>query len=246
MPDVVSHWLGSPCMFRCLPGFPGGRPGLFISDSIAKAAPRLTHMRHEVRRGYTISQVTAELIQRTIRVGGLRVIAIHMGTNNMDARAWVGQMSTEERLQVIVEEFRTLYRTIRRYNATAFLIFISVLPRKCDWEHTQFLYQDFNNFLCKFARQTKSGYLPFWRSFIYKEGPLKGRPRGDYLARNDGGLHLNIPGRHVFGERVKAELSVGYIRELVRRAKFSVREASGPVRDEDRGLVGCRYSAASE
>ena len=126
----------------------------------------------------------------------------------------------EEWLQVIVEEFRTLYKTIRRYNASAFIIFISVLPRKCDWEHTKDLYQRFNNFLSKLARQTHSGYLPFWRSFIYKEGPLKGRPRGDYLAKNDGGLHLNIPGRAVFGERVRAELSVGYIKELARRAGF--------------------------
>ena len=151
------------------------------------------------------------------------MIVLHIGTNNMDARSWVGKRTGEEQLQVITEEFRTLVRTIRRYNSTAFLIFISVLPRKCDWEHTKVLYHEFNNFLCRLARQTKSGYLPFWRSFVYKEGPLKGCPRGDFLAINDGGLHLNIPGRAVFGERVKGELSVGYIRELVRRANFTWR-----------------------
>ena len=204
-------------------GFPGGKPALFITDSIAKAAPCLLHLRHEVRRGYRISQVTKELLDRTIRIGGLRVIVIHLGTNNMDARSWVGKLSVDEQLQVISEEFQSLYRTIRRFNATAFIIFISILPRKCDWDHTKVLYQEFNNFLCKFARQTKSGYLPFWRSFVYKDGPMKGRPRGDYLAVNDGGLHLNIPGRAVFGERVKTELSVRYIRELVRRAGFTWR-----------------------
>ena len=141
----------------------------------------------------------------------------------MDARSWVGKFSGEEQLQIISEEFRTLFRTIRRFNATAFLIFISVLPRKCDWEHTKVLYAEFNNFLNKLARQTKSGYLPFWRSFVYKEKPLIGYPRGDYLARNDGGLHLNIPGTAVFGERVKGELSLGYIKELVRRAGFTWR-----------------------
>ena len=139
----------------------------------------------------------------------------------MDSRSWVGKLSGKEQLQIIEEEFRTLVRTIRRYNSTAFLIFISILPRKCDWEHTKTLYMEFNNFLCKLARQTKSGYLPFWISFVYKDGVSKGSPRGDYLARNDGGLHLNIPGRAVFGDRVRAELSVGYIKELVLRAKFT-------------------------
>lgn len=140
----------------------------------------------------------------------------------MDARSWVGKLTVEEKLQAISEEFRTLYRTIRRFNATAFIVFISVLPRKCDWEHTQKLYIGFNDFLCRLSRQTKSGYLPFWRSFVFREGPLKGQPRADYLAVRDGGLHLNIPGRAVFGDRVRAELSVGNIRELVRRAKFGV------------------------
>ena len=134
-------------------GFPGGKPCLFISDSIAKNAPKLRHLSHEVRRGATIGQITKEILDRTIRVGGLRVIVLHLGTNNMDARSWVGKFSGEEQLQIISEEFRTLFRTIRRFNATAFLIFISVLPRKCDWEHTKVLYAEFNNFLNKLARR---------------------------------------------------------------------------------------------
>ena len=201
-------------------GFPGGRPVLFISDSIAKAAPKLRHVTHEVRRGCVIANITTEILQRTLRIGGLRVIVLHLGTNNMDAKPWVGKLSGEEKLQAISEEFRTLVRTIRRYNATAFLIFISVLPRQCDWEHTESLYKGFNNFLFKLARDTKSGYLPFWRSFIFKKGPLQGRPRVDYLAKLDGAFHLNIPGRAVFAERVKGELSVGAIRQLARKAGF--------------------------
>ena len=210
-------------MFDLVTGFPGGCPVLFISDSIAKAAPRLRHIRHEVRRGCVIANITTAILQRTLLIGGLRVIVLHLGTNNMDARSWVGKVSEEERLQAISEEFRTLVKTIRRYNATAFLIFISVLPWKCDWKHTESLYKGFNNFLFKLARHTKSGYLPFWRSFVFKDGPLQGCPRGDYLAINDGGLHLNIPGRSVFAERVRGELSVGAIKELVRKAEFMFR-----------------------
>ena len=118
----------------------------------------MVHVRHEVRRGCTIGNVTTEILQHTIKIGGLRVIALHLGTNNMDARTWVGHLTKEEKLQAITEEFRTLYRTIRRFNANAFLVFISILPRKCDWKQTESLYKEFNDFLCKFSRQTKSGY----------------------------------------------------------------------------------------
>ena len=78
---------------------------------------------------------------------------------------------------------------------------------------------------------------------MYKEKPLIGYPRGDYLARNDGGLHLNIPGTAVFGERVKGELSLGYIKELVRRAGFTWREVSYLARGKGRRLGSCLASA---
>ena len=75
-----------------------------------------------------------------MRVGGLRVIAVHLGTNSMDYKGWGGKVSWQGHLASLQEEFRVLYQSIRRFIATCFIVFSAVLPRGYDWQHTRELY----------------------------------------------------------------------------------------------------------
>ena len=191
-----------------------------ITDSIGKALPSNRLWSHHALIGKTFKDATERMISGDIRVGGLRVIAFHLGTNSMDYRGWGRMSSWQERLAAMQEEVKALYRSVRRYNATCFIVFSAVLPRGCDWQHTQELYMAFNRFLRQFAREKRCGYLPTFTSFIYKDGPKKGRPIEGLFAIRDGGLHLNLVGRQVFTDRFKMALSPRQLYSMAVAAGF--------------------------
>ena len=102
--------------------------------------------------------------------------------------------SWQDRLVARQEKVKALYRSVRHNNATCFIVFSAVLPRGCDWQHTQELYMAFSRFLCQFAREKRCGCMPTFTSFIQKDGPKKGRPIEGLFAIRDRGLHLNLVG----------------------------------------------------
>ena len=62
--------------------------------------------------------------------------------------------------------------------------------------------------------------MPVYSSFIHKKGPMKGQPLAHLLAVLDGGLHLNLAGRHIFNERIKMALSHRQLSVMARAAGF--------------------------
>ena len=126
-------------------------------------------------------------------MGGLRVIVFHLGTNNMDHWGWSGKVSWQLQL-ASMQEVKALYRSVRHFNPTCFIVFSAVLPRRCDWQHTQELYLAFNHFLQSFARGKHCGFMPTFTSFIYKDGPSKGCPIESLFVVRESGLHLNLVG----------------------------------------------------
>ena len=72
-------------------GFPDGKPIKVVTDSIGKALPTHKLWSHHALSGKTFKDATERIISGDIRVGGLRVIAFHLGTNSMDHRGWVGR-----------------------------------------------------------------------------------------------------------------------------------------------------------
>lgn len=188
-------------------GFPEGRPIKVITDSIGKALPINRTWFHELLTGKSLSDATDKIYQGTILVGSLRVIVFHLGTNSIDFRTWGGRMTWQHRLEQMKQEVLSLFRAVRTFNGTAFIIFSAVLPRKCDWFETRELYFGFNRALRQFCKSRNCGFMSTYSSFIHKSGPCKDQPLAHLLARNDGGLHLNLSGRYIFGERFKMALS---------------------------------------
>ena len=129
------------CLFT---GFPDGKPIKVITDSIGKALPMHRLWSHHSLSGKTFKDATEWIISGNIRVGGLRLIAFHLGTNSMDYMGWGGMISWQEQLSSMQEEVKALYSSVRRFNATCFIVFSAVLPRGYDWQHSQELYLGFN------------------------------------------------------------------------------------------------------
>ena len=171
--------------------------------------------------GKTFKDATERILAGDIRVGGLRVVVFHLGTNSMDHRGWGGRLSWQQHLASMQEEVKALYRSVRRFNATCFIIFSAVLPRGCDWQHTQELYLAFNRFLRRLAREKHCGFMPTFTSFIHKDGSMKGRPISSLFAIRDGGLHLNLVGRQVFADRFKMALSPKQLHSMATAAGFA-------------------------
>ena len=203
-------------------GYQGGKPILIVTDSIGKALPSHKNWRHELMTGKTFTNVTDSIYNRTILIGGVRVVVIHMGTNSIDYRVWGrgGAGKWENQLEAIKGEVSSLFRAIRSFNATCFIIFSAVLPRKCDWQHTVALYRGVNSFLKAFCKAKNCGFMPTYSSFIFKSGPCKGCPMGHLFARLDKGLHLNLSGRHILTERFRMALSPKQLLVSARAAKF--------------------------
>ena len=122
-------------------GFPDGKPIKVVTDSIGKALPTHKLWSHHALSGKTFKDATERIISGDIRVGGLRVIAFHLGTNSMDHRGWGGKVSWQLQLSSMQKEVKALYRS------TCFIVFSAVLPRRCDWQHTHELYLALNCFL---------------------------------------------------------------------------------------------------
>lgn len=201
-------------------GFPGGQPIKVITDSIGKALPSIRNCSHELKSGCTIRGITDDILCRRLLLGGLRVVVFHIGTNSLDARAWSRRTTWRVRLNELRAEILSLYQAVRQCNRSAFIIFSAVLPRKCDWEFTKYLYVEFNTALCSFARSRSCGFMPTYRGFIHGEGSMKGQPLAHLFAHRDGGLHLSLSGRYIFTERFKSALGIKSITTMARNIKF--------------------------
>ena len=149
-------------------------------------------------------------------------MVIHMGTNSVDYRVWSrgGAGKWENQLEAIKGEVSSLYRAIRSFNATCFIIFSVVLPCKCDWQHIRPCTGGVNSFLKAFCKANNCGFMPTYSSFIFKSGPCKGCPMGHLFAKLDKGLHLNLSGRHIVTERFRMALSPKQLLVSARAAKF--------------------------
>ena len=106
-------------------GYQGGKPILIVTDSIGKALPSHKNWRHELMTGKTFTNVTDSIYNRTILIGGVRVVVIHMGTNSIYYRVWGrgGAGKWENQLEAIKGEVSSLFRAIRSFNATCFMYF---------------------------------------------------------------------------------------------------------------------------
>ena len=69
--------------------------------------------------------------------------------------------------------------------------------------------------------------MPTFSSFIYKDGPSKGRPIESLFAVRDGGLHLNLVGRQVFTDRFKMALSPRQLYSMAVAAGFKYWDGEG-------------------
>ena len=155
-----------------------------------------------------------KIVSGKIRIGGIRGVVFHLGTNSLDYRGWRHKDCWQERLPVVREEVKAIYRVMRHFNTTCFM-FSSVLPRGCDLKQTRDLYIAFNRFLMSFARNKHCGFMPTYSSFIHKDRVRKGRPLAGLFAVRDGGLHLKLIGRQFFTDRFKMAL---FTRQLYQTA----------------------------
>lgn len=223
-------------VFYILVGFQEGMPIKVMTDSIGKLLPGLRDCYHELKIGYTVKRLTEEIYDGSVRVGGLKVILLHMGTNSIDARKWQRFMTWQQRLGQIQDEFRQFYKAVRTFNGSAFIIFTSVLPRPCDWGTTKCLILALNRFLCQYARQTRSGYAPVFTSFVHKKDEKlfdaegkevgmfkKGDPIRNLFADRDGGLHLNLAGGYLFTKRIRDLLTTKELFVMADKAGFRIR-----------------------
>ena len=170
--------------------------------------------------GKSFPDATTFIYNRTVLVGGRRVIAIHLGTNGVCFKTWARANTEEEVLRDLLVQVQQLYTAIRKFNSTCFIIFSAILPRKCDWCVTKSLVFSFNKNLKKFCKQKHCGFMPTFTYFAVAKGPEKGDPLPGLWAVRDGGLHLNIPGRFLFSERFKSALHPKQLGEMARRVGF--------------------------
>ena len=177
-------------------GFPDSKPIKVITDSIGKAFPTHRLWSHHMQSSKIFKDATERKISGDIRVGSLRVIVFHLGTDSRDYRGWGGKVSCQQQLSSMQEEVKALYMPVRRLNSTCFIVFLAVLSHGCDWQHTQKLHLAFNHFLQSFTRGEQCGFMPTFAPFIYKDGPMKGHSIESLFAVRDGGLHLNLMGHH--------------------------------------------------
>ena len=200
--EVVSTSVWGRC---CLPttsvvhlfaGFPDSKPIKVITDSIGKDFPTHRLWSHHMLSSKIFKDATERKISGDIRVGSLRVIVFHLGTDSRDYRGWGGKVSCQQQLSSMQEEVKALYMPVRRLNSTCFIVFLAVLSHGCDWQHTQKLHLAFNHFLQSFTRGEQCGFMPTFAPFIYKDGPMKGHSIESLFAVRDGGLHLNLMGHH--------------------------------------------------
>ena len=94
--------------------------------------------------GKSFPDAITAIYNRTVSVGGRRVIVIHLGTNGICYRTWAQSSTQESRLQELLLQAQQLFTAIRKYNSTCLVIFSAVLPRKCDWAQTKELCIAFN------------------------------------------------------------------------------------------------------
>ena len=203
-----------------LPGCPNGKPILVLTDSIGKALPSRPQWQHVLLSGKSFPEATSGIHDRSIRVGGRRVIVIHLGTNGLCYNTWRGKMTPETVLYELICQVELLFRAVRTFNSTAFIVFSAVLPRRCDWENTKKVVLDFNTKLKAFCKRKNCGFMPTYSSFSVSRGPEKGNPLPGLWAIRDGGLHLNLPGRHLFTERFKSALHPRQLGVMARSVGF--------------------------
>ena len=231
MSKGVGGWYSLPASYRSSfffsTGFPDGKPIVIAADSIGKALPTHRDWTLHTLSGKTFKDATQKIVSGEIRIGGIRVAVFHLGTNSLDYRSWRHKGSWQEHLPVVQEELKAIYQAVRRFNATRFIMFSSVLPRGCDWELTRDLYIAFNCFLRSFARDKHCGFMPTYYSFIHKDGVRKGRPLAGLFAVRDGGLHLNLISRQVFTDRFKMALSTRQLYQTAVAAGFKHWGGSG-------------------
>ena len=176
---------------------------------------------HAPYSGGDFNSASKDIEGGRLRVGGRRVILVHMGTNPIDIRGWKGRLTCEQRLFEIMAQVKRFYEAVRRYNATCFIIFSSVLPRPVDWIHSKVLCCKFTKSLRAFARKRNCGFLPSYTSFIVRDaGPLRGEPLPGLWAKRDGGLHLNLNGRAIMEGRLKDALHPNRLGQMAREVKF--------------------------
>ena len=190
-----------------------------MTDSIGKALPHHQLWEHCLLSGKSFPDATAKIYDRSVVVGGRRVIAIHLGTNGICFRTWARD-TMENRLHELMLQVKQLYTAICTFNATCFIVFSAVLPRKCDWSKTRSLCFNFNHSLKRFCAEKHCGFMPTYTSFAVKKGQSKGDPLPGLWAVNDGGLHLNLPGRFLFGERFKSALHPKQLGAMARGVGF--------------------------
>lgn len=173
------------------------------------------------RRGATTWTLTEQVAANEVDVRGKRVVGIFCATNQFDARLWAGA-SAQEQAQRVWNAYEALIDTILEKNPSAFLIFISVIPRPCDHSRTHRAVQLFNQKLYHKAREMSMGFAPMWKGFVNNPKPGFAAVVPDRSKYTSGGLHLSKKGAETLNYKFRQLFGRHNLRAMALRSNFQL------------------------
>jgi len=150
-----------------------------VGDSIARNVPDLRGFENQAKGGETTRSLQMRIANGHIKVGGFRVIVIHVGTNDI---------ANGKTAEDIVFYYDNLIQAIRRQNQTATLVVSAIIPRWLDDGHTKPVIAKANQLLQRNADRK-------WACLFLRSDKLfrfSGMVRKEFYQQDT--LHLNVLG----------------------------------------------------
>ena len=155
---------------------------ILLSDSIAKHVNRCKHTKVQAYPGATVKKIYHKLLRREISVTGMRLICVHLATNDVCDRS----LSPTQ----IKHQLATLFRLLRFLNPGALLFYSAILIRPKDiGNYREAKREETNKQMEKWCRWTGIMFIKSWKAML---NGFNIRP-GVYMKD---GLHLTYYGAH--------------------------------------------------